>query len=153
MRGQGSWSGGSSGWSSGRSGGTVRERGRFTGKGPKGYQRSDERIREDISERMEQHPDLDASEIEVHVTRGEVTLKGEVSERQDKRMAEDIAEEVSGVKDVTNQIRVRKRSERNERDEDKDTEERSITPNRNASSAQQQTTQRSRTSGSSTSSS
>jgi hypothetical protein len=90
------------------SGERERESGPYRGKGPKGYRRSDERIREDVCERMEEHPGLDASEIEVQVAEGEVTLTGAVSDRHQKRIAEDCAEDVSGVKDVTNRIRVRK---------------------------------------------
>src|SRR5215471_11804457 len=41
--------------------------GQHTGRGPKGYQRSDERIREDICERLTQHSAIDAGEIEVEV--------------------------------------------------------------------------------------
>lgn len=78
----------------------------FSGKGPKGYTRSDDRIREDVSDRLMEHPDIDASEIEVMVSSGEVTLSGKVDRRQAKRLAEDIAEDVLGVKDVSNKIRV-----------------------------------------------
>lgn len=83
-----------------------RERGRFAGRGPKGYQRSDERIREDVNERLTDHPDVDAGEIEVQVKDGEVTLTGTVDRRETKRMAEDVAESVSGVKQVHNQLRI-----------------------------------------------
>jgi hypothetical protein len=83
-----------------------RERGRYSGRGPKGWQRSDERIREDINERLTDHPHVDASEIEVQVQNGLVTLNGTVDERHAKRLAEDIVESVSGVRDVHNQIRV-----------------------------------------------
>lgn len=82
------------------------ERGRHAGRGPKGWHRSDERIREDINERLTDHPDIDASDIEVQVKDGEVTLSGTTDDRHSKRLAEDIAERVSGVKDVHNQIRV-----------------------------------------------
>jgi len=82
------------------------ERGRYSGRGPKGWQRSDERIREDVSERLADHPHLDASEIEVTVNNGEVTLSGTVEDRQSKRLAEDIAESVSGAREVHNQLRV-----------------------------------------------
>ena len=78
----------------------------FTGKGPKGWTRSDDRIKEDLSEQFARHPDLDPSEIEIRVHGGEVTLTGSVSDRESKRLAEDIAENVQGVKDVTNQVRV-----------------------------------------------
>jgi len=37
-----------------------------------------------------------------------VTLSGTVDERRDKRLLEDLAEDVPGVKDIHNQIRVRK---------------------------------------------
>jgi len=80
--------------------------GRFYGRGPKGYQRSDDRIREDVSEELWRHPEIDASEIEIVVENGEVTLTGKVEDRQQKRMAEDIAERCSGVRDVHNQLKV-----------------------------------------------
>lgn len=81
-------------------------RGQFAGRGPKGWRRSDDRIREDINERLTDHPDVDASEIEVMVQNGEVTLTGEVGDRETKRLAEDLADRVSGVRDVHNQLRV-----------------------------------------------
>jgi osmotically-inducible protein OsmY len=49
---------------------------------------------------------VDASEIEIEVKNCEVTLKGTVDNRQAKRMAEDVAESCSGVKEVHNQLRV-----------------------------------------------
>lgn len=85
--------------------------GQFAGRGPKGYQRSDERIREDVSDKLMEHPDLDASEIEVRVAKGEVTLTGSVDSRWAKRLAEDIAESCTGVRDVMNQLRVPAESE------------------------------------------
>jgi BON domain-containing protein len=87
-------------------GDTQSTRGRFTGRGPKGYTRSDDRIREDVSDRLEQHGEIDASEIEVRVASGEVTLNGTVDDRRAKRLAEDIIESCPGVKQVHNQIRV-----------------------------------------------
>ncbi len=80
------------------------------GRGPKGYTRSDERIREDVNDRLTDDWALDASDIEVEVTEGEVTLSGEVSSRADKRRAEDVAESVSGVRNCQNNIRVRQSS-------------------------------------------
>lgn len=84
--------------------------GQYRGKGPKGYQRDDNRIKEDVSERLSDSDEVDASEIEVHVNKGEVTLEGLVAERYMKRMAEDIAENVSGVKDVSNHLRVKRQA-------------------------------------------
>ncbi|WP_265502871.1 BON domain-containing protein [Paracoccus beibuensis] len=79
------------------------------GRGPKNYARSDERIREDVSDRLMDDPHLDASDIEVSVSGGEVTLDGTVTERFAKRHAEDISESASGVKHVQNNLRVRDR--------------------------------------------
>jgi osmotically-inducible protein OsmY len=76
------------------------------GKGPKNYNRSDERIKEDINDRLSDDPWVDASDIEVTVNNGEVTLMGTVNERSAKRRAEDLAEAVSGVKNVENRLRV-----------------------------------------------
>jgi len=78
------------------------------GKGPKGYSRSDDRIRDDVCERLTYDPDIDASDVTVTVSQGEVTLAGEVEDRRAKRRAEDIIEEVSGVRDIHNQLRARR---------------------------------------------
>lgn len=80
--------------------------GRFRGRGPKGYRRSDDRIREDVCDRLSDDAMLDASEIEVRVQNSEVTLEGTVSDREDKRRAETLAERCSGVDHVQNNIRV-----------------------------------------------
>lgn len=78
------------------------------GKGPKGWQRSDDRIADEINEALARDGDLDASDIEVEVKNCEVTLTGTVSEKSAKRMAEEIAESVFGVSDVQNSIRVKR---------------------------------------------
>ena len=56
--------------------------GPFSGVGPQGYQRSDERIREDINERLTQHGRLNARDIQVEVKDGEATITGTVESRQ-----------------------------------------------------------------------
>lgn len=81
--------------------------GMHRGKGPHGYQRSDERIREDINDRLLDDPFIDASDIEVTVNKCEVTLTGTVEDRNAKRRAEDIGESVSGVKNFENRLRVK----------------------------------------------
>jgi hypothetical protein len=83
-------------------------RGGFSGRGPKGYTRTDDRIREDVCDRLSWNDEVDATEVIVRVTNGEVTLEGSVETRHMKRLAEDVAEEVAGVSDVHNQIRVTK---------------------------------------------
>jgi len=80
--------------------------GPYSGRGPSNYRRSDERIKEDVCERLTYYGQLDASNIEVEVENSEVILKGTVDHRRSKRMAEDIAESVSGVRDIHNQLRV-----------------------------------------------
>jgi osmotically-inducible protein OsmY len=75
------------------------------GKAPKGYTRSDMRIRDDVCERLMYSP-YDASDVEINVTNGEVTLTGTVRTRADKWGIEDVAEAVLGVHDVHNQIRL-----------------------------------------------
>ena len=79
----------------------------FAGRGPRNYKRSDERIREDVNERLTQHPELDAIDIDVRVSNCQVVLMGVVEDRRAKRLAEDIAEDVWGVDDVRNELKVR----------------------------------------------
>jgi osmotically-inducible protein OsmY len=78
----------------------------FSGRGPKGYQRSDSRINEDVCDRLCDSPDIDATDVEVNVANGEVTLTGSVSDRNQKRRAEDLIEQISGVREVHNNLRV-----------------------------------------------
>ena len=78
----------------------------FAGRGPRGYQRSDDRIREDVCDRLADDPWIDAADIEVAVRAGEVTLSGNVRERSDKRRVEDVIENVSGVREVHNNLHV-----------------------------------------------
>ncbi len=80
--------------------------GHYRGRGPRGYQRSDERIREDINDRLTDHIYLDAYEVDVSINEGEVVLSGKVNSRYDKRLVEDIAESVSGVRNVQNNLRI-----------------------------------------------
>jgi hypothetical protein len=77
----------------------------FMGKGPKGYARSDERIREDVCDCLSEGW-VDASNVDVQVKNGCVTLTGQVPERGMKRAIEDMVEGCRGVTDVDNQIRI-----------------------------------------------
>lgn len=76
------------------------------GRGPSGYKRSDARISEDVHDRLTEDPFVDASQIEIKVAEGEVTLDGQVDTRTAKRRAEDIVEAVSGVSHCQNNLRV-----------------------------------------------
>lgn len=82
------------------------ERGPYAGVGPKGYRRSDARIREDVCDRIERSGWVDASDVEVQVHDGEVTLTGTIESRRAKRLVEDIVDSVSGVRDVHNRLRI-----------------------------------------------
>jgi osmotically-inducible protein OsmY len=84
--------------------------GQHRGRGPRGYARSDDRIRDDVNDRLTDDPFVDASEIDVSVQNGEVTLGGTVDNRQAKRRAEDVAENISAVKHVQNNLRVRQQA-------------------------------------------
>jgi osmotically-inducible protein OsmY len=77
-----------------------------SGRGPKGYRRSDERIREEICDRLTDDWRVDATEVEVVVNNGQVTLGGMVHSREEKRKAEDLVESIPGVQDVHNNLRV-----------------------------------------------
>ncbi|MDX1664136.1 MAG: BON domain-containing protein [Candidatus Promineifilaceae bacterium] len=83
-----------------------RRPGPHTGRGPAGYRRSDERIHEDVCERLTHHGAVDASNVEITVEEGVVTLSGTVDRFRTKRMAEDTALSVAGVHDVQNRLRL-----------------------------------------------
>lgn len=76
------------------------------GRGPSDYVRSDDRIREDVNDRLTEDYWVDASRIGVTVAGGEVTLDGAVDSKRAKRRAEDLADDVTGVKHVQNNLRV-----------------------------------------------
>jgi osmotically-inducible protein OsmY len=78
------------------------------GKGPRGYTRSAERIKEDVCERLSDDPFVDASDIEIRMEDTEVILAGMVHSRQEKRRAEDLVDSISGVTNVQNQLRIAK---------------------------------------------
>ena len=76
------------------------------GRGPRGYARSDERVREEVCECLTDDPDLDASGIEVRVLEGKVMLDGVLPQRWLKHHAENLASQCRGVREVENNIRV-----------------------------------------------
>jgi hypothetical protein len=87
--------------------GFDQRRGPHRGKGPQGFVRSDERVRELVCEALTDDDEVDATHIEVSVKNGEVMLAGTVDDREQKRLAEDCVERVRGVRDVHNQLRIR----------------------------------------------
>jgi hypothetical protein len=83
-------------------------RGDRRGMGPAGYKRSDDRISEDAHERLTDDSWLDASNISVSVSGGEVTLSGTVDSREAKHRAERLVDDISGVNHVQNNLRIQK---------------------------------------------
>ncbi|WP_434048936.1 MULTISPECIES: BON domain-containing protein [Sorangium] len=63
---------------------------------------------------MADHPDLDASDVEVKVQNGEVVLSGTVRDRRFKHQLEALAERISGVTDVRNEIRLYREQQQGE---------------------------------------
>ncbi|WP_437555519.1 BON domain-containing protein [Sorangium sp. So ce367] len=71
-------------------------------------------MREDICDQISDQPDLDASDVEVKVQSGEVILSGTVRERRFKHQLEALAERISGVVDVRNEIRLHREQQQGE---------------------------------------
>lgn len=80
--------------------------GPHTGKGPRNYHRPDNLIRDDVCDRLTVNGNIDATNVVIDVDQGEVTLRGMVSTRYEKRLAEDLADTVAGVKDVYNELTI-----------------------------------------------
>jgi len=78
--------------------------GMHSGRGPRNYQRSDERISDEVHQVLTFHPEIDASDMEVLVDKGIVTLRGKVENRRIKRLAEDAIEDVYGVREIRNEL-------------------------------------------------
>jgi osmotically-inducible protein OsmY len=76
------------------------------GSGRRGYARSDDRVREDVCDRLTHDPRIDASGIAVSCYEGEVTLSGTVGRREARQRAEDCALQVAGVRNVQNDLHV-----------------------------------------------
>lgn len=72
---------------------------------PKGYVRSDERVREIVCEYLA-HSGLDVSDVSVSVAQGCVTLEGTAPDRRTKHRIEDSVDACAGVRDVDNRIRI-----------------------------------------------
>jgi hypothetical protein len=77
-----------------------------SGRPPRAYRRSDERIRDDVYDRLMAQDWIDAADVLVTVADGEITLAGTVPSRQDKRDVEELADSVLGVREIHNQLRL-----------------------------------------------
>jgi osmotically-inducible protein OsmY len=98
---------GADGWGGGRHGLERRTPGSSQpGTGPRFQRRSDDKIQDEIWELLSNNADLDASEVEVLVEGGEVTLTGTVDSRDARWLTEDLVTSVAGVREVYNQLKV-----------------------------------------------
>jgi hypothetical protein len=112
-------------WSTDRdreSGMRGQEIGGHRGKGPRNFTRSDDRIREIVSEALSDDDRIDATNIDVAVRGGEVTLTGTVDDRRTKRLVEDVVEDLVGVKELHNQIKVQAEKGDGSREQSRGTE-------------------------------
>lgn len=76
-----------------------------TGRSPKNYHRPDSLVEEDIHRRLNHHGGIDARDVRVSITDGEVILEGTVKRWSEKRLIEDVVEMVKGVRDIQNRIK------------------------------------------------
>jgi osmotically-inducible protein OsmY len=79
---------------------------RHAGKGPKGWSSNDS-ILAQVNEALYLHPAVDASDIDTRLEDDALVLSGHVQTLQQKKMAERIVENISGIKDVRNEIKIR----------------------------------------------
>jgi osmotically-inducible protein OsmY len=87
------------------------ERRDFRGVGPRMRADDDEDLREEISDRLRDDPDLDASDILVRVIDNEAILDGTVRSKRDAERAHHLASDVRGIVYVRDRLRVGRSSE------------------------------------------
>lgn len=80
--------------------------GPLAGKDPKALTRPDSAIRAQINDRLTLEAPFDTKDIEVTVKDHQVTLSGTVHSKKHKRLVEEIANSVSGVEAVQNNLTV-----------------------------------------------
>jgi hypothetical protein len=73
-----------------------------------GWQHAADRINEEVCHLLTESPAIDAGDIEVTVNDGILTLSGTVAEHEDKRLSEELVRQTPGVRNIHNQLRVRK---------------------------------------------
>lgn len=78
------------------------------GKGPKGWKRSDDKVKEDACDALYMSSEVDATNIEVKVIDNCIYLQGTVEDRYTKRLAEQCVESVQGADDIRNELRIRR---------------------------------------------
>ena len=76
------------------------------GRGPKGWKRSDPLIHDQVCETLMRSANVDASDVEVAVVDGIVTLSGSVPDKRMRRIAEIEIHDLPGVVQVFNHLRI-----------------------------------------------
>src|SRR3712207_5402941 len=71
-----------------------------------GEERPDERIREDVCDRLMQLGPVDCTEVDVDVVGGVVTLRGAIYSDDAKQKVTTVVSSVAGVRSVTNDLRI-----------------------------------------------
>ena len=109
--GGGDWAASGAGWSQrrgaeSRGGAPFGHAGPAAGTGPRGWRRTDERIHDDVCDRLARRRDLDVADVSVEVEDGWVRLSGTVSDRPMKHAIERVVDACAGVRDIDNRIRV-----------------------------------------------
>jgi osmotically-inducible protein OsmY len=77
-----------------------------TGRVKRGQRKSDASLAQEIHEILTKDPELDATDVEVEVDGGAVTLTGEVHDPHARLLAEELVESLPGVREVHNRLRV-----------------------------------------------
>jgi osmotically-inducible protein OsmY len=67
-------------------------------------QETDDQIKEEVLETLNHCRDFDASQIEVKVYGGEVSLEGRVQSLDEKRLAQDAIGDIAGIKSLKNNL-------------------------------------------------
>jgi osmotically-inducible protein OsmY len=75
-------------------------------KGTRAQRKPDERLAGEIRDILTNDPELDATEVEVEVEDGAVTISGVVDGSEARLLAEELVESVTGVREVHNRLRV-----------------------------------------------
>lgn len=78
----------------------------YYGKGPKNWHISDEKLKEKVSEILLHSHEVDPSELEIEVKDKVVTLKGYISSKGMRDVAEDLILSIPGVEDVFSQLKI-----------------------------------------------
>ena len=84
---------------------------RQTNSGPRRRRKPDESLRQEIQEILIADPELEATDIEVEVEGGAVTLRGVVGDSDARLLAEELVESLAGVREVHNRLRVEREEE------------------------------------------